>query len=451
MPFSVKEMPLLIDGSHLKAGGQVLRNAITLSALTSRPIKIHSVRKNRPDSQGLKTSHVQTIECLAQMSNSLVQGTSRGSMSFSFYPPENINSAIKMEYRDIKAQGSVFLVLQAVYPYLLQAGGLAEVEGPICVGIRGWTNLRDGPSPEFMSQVFVPNMKRLGYPEMQIEVLERQWYKGSPRLGSVKCLINPLPSTRGPDGKVNCHFPPLNLDQYQRGRVTKIDITVLAPDDEVFWPTRVFGKKENLTIRKLIEQEITSRLVRLKLPEHIYDRRSPIAIHTSERTFHHTHVYILIVAHTDTGFRLSCDVCHKPKGYIFSPDPKDESRQRYSYIKELLDLCTVKFAMELYNTFYEKYKPREGIHRSCVDSSMRNQLAIFEALGQLNPVRESKNEDKDERKDKTILSHCRSLKTALASWKKRPEMKTIEDDRYWCLHMKSARWVCGEVLGIKLA
>lgn len=372
-------------------------------------------------------------------------------MSLTFYPPENINSGIKTEYRDIKAQGSVFLVFQAMYPYLLQAGGLAGVEGPICVGIRGWTNLEDGPSPEFISQVFIPNMKRLGYPEMQIEVIERQWYKGSPRPGSVKCLINPLPSTRDADGKVDCHFPPLNLDQYQRGQVTKIDITVLAPDDEVSWSTNFLGEKKKQTLRQYIEQETTSRLVRLKLPEHVYDFRSSINIHTSERTFHRTHVYILIVAHTDTGFRLSCDVCHKPKGYIFSPDPKDEDKQRHFYIRDLLDSCAIRFAMEIYNTFHEKYKPREGTHRSCVDQNMRNQLVIFEALGQLNPSRESEDEKKDERKNKTILSHWRSLKTALASWKKRPETKTREDDRYWCLHMKSARWVCGEVLGIKLA
>lgn len=301
-----------------------------------------------------------------------------------------------------------------------------------------------------MSQVFIPNMKRLGYPEMQVEVLERQWYKGSPRLGSVKCLINPLPSTRDADGKVDCHFPPLNLDQYQRGRVTKIDITVLAPDNEVSWSTNFLGEKKKLTLRQYIEQETISRLVRLKLPEHVYERTSPITIHTSERTFHHTHVYILIVAHTDTGFRLSCDVCHKLKGYIFSPDPEDEDKQRHSYIKELIDSCTVKFAMELFNTFYEKYGPREGTHRSCVDQNMRNQLVIFEALGQLNPSREN-DDSKDERKDKTILSHWRSLKAALALLKKRHDTKTREDDRYWCLHMKSAWWVCGEVLGIKLA
>lgn len=134
-------------------------------------------------------------------------------------------------------------------------------------------------------------MKRLGYPELQIEALERQWYKGSPRLGSVKCWINPLPSTRDSDGKVDCHFPPLNLHQYQRGQVTKIDITVLAPDDKVSWSTNFLGVKKKLTIRQFIEQEAISRLRRLKLPKHVYDRRPPIKIHISERTFHHTRLY----------------------------------------------------------------------------------------------------------------------------------------------------------------
>lgn len=49
-------------------------------------------------------------------------------------------------------------------------------------------------------------MKMLGYPELLIEVLERR-YKGSPRLGSVKNLIKPLPSTRDSDGKVDFKLP----------------------------------------------------------------------------------------------------------------------------------------------------------------------------------------------------------------------------------------------------
>ncbi|ODM15455.1 hypothetical protein SI65_09058 [Aspergillus cristatus] len=141
---------------------------------------------------------------------------------------------------------------------------------------------------------------------------------------------------------------------------------------------------------------------------------------------------------------------HKEKGYIFLPDPEDEDKQRHSYINDLIDSCIFGFSTELYHTFYEEYQPREGTRPSCLDQNMRNQSVIFEALGQLNPSRESEDENEGQKKDRTIFYHCRSSKAALASWKKGPETKTTEDERYWSRHTKSARWVCGEVLGVEL-
>nr|WP_320016020.1 RNA 3'-terminal phosphate cyclase [uncultured Desulfobacter sp.] len=69
---------LHIDGSYREGGGQIIRTAIALSALTRIPFRAEKIRQNRPRS-GLKSQHLCCINALEKLSDARVKGAQLGS------------------------------------------------------------------------------------------------------------------------------------------------------------------------------------------------------------------------------------------------------------------------------------------------------------------------------------------------------------------------------------
>ncbi|KAF6524119.1 hypothetical protein HZS61_012618 [Fusarium oxysporum f. sp. conglutinans] len=67
--------PVELDGRTGEGGGQVVRVAIAIAALTGQAVTITNVRGNR-ERGGLKSQHVTSIQFLAKITDADVEGLS---------------------------------------------------------------------------------------------------------------------------------------------------------------------------------------------------------------------------------------------------------------------------------------------------------------------------------------------------------------------------------------
>ncbi|KAL1987204.1 hypothetical protein VTN96DRAFT_4536 [Rasamsonia emersonii] len=541
-----------LDGKTLEGGGQLVRNALALSALTAKPITITNIRGNRRGKTGLKGSHAAAVKSLVETCGGEVTGGEIGSTTLTFFPrgrsavdddgdqlslafthPWSGQPPIRPEYNiRLSTAGSIFLIFQALYPYLLHASSFGSV-GPVRLNITGGTNVSCAPSYDYEKQVFVPNLQRLGFPRLSVNLRDRGWSTGPMNLGTVTFTIHPLGSDKatesqtdaqpdGPNGvdgtateeeqkrevdgeysPSQSRFPLLNLGHYRRGKITKVDITILAPDTSLrgreFRGDRKRERKdkrrshesrqydssgntehlesdesaewderspESMTVREYLEEKALKAVARAlkRLPESVIPRRSssndshvdgdssnadtgisiPIKTHTSETTHHHTHLYILLVAHTSNGFKLGRDALFEgfgKRGRRTTGKHGQENRNSNggsggsSVLDELVERCVEGFVEELHPDELPQGADdgqKRKKHKPCVDAFMRDQLVIFEALGRVQSrekadgdvaVSDGKDKADEEAKDED------------------------EDERYWSLHTQTARWVCEKILG----
>jgi RNA 3'-terminal phosphate cyclase (ATP) len=171
---------LAIDGAYLEGGGQIVRMAVSLSALTGIPVQITHIRARR-DNPGLAAQHVAAVRAVSSLCAAHTSGASVGATNLIFTPSSLRRSEVTI---DVGTAGSIPLVLQAWLPAALKKGG--------SIIVRGGTEVHHSPTIDYFERVFLPPLRDLGA-QIKISILKRGYYPQGG--GLVRVVVEPSEMT----------------------------------------------------------------------------------------------------------------------------------------------------------------------------------------------------------------------------------------------------------------
>eukprot|EP01083_Nonionella_stella_P031456 86154_1 len=173
---------MIIDGSMMEGGGQILRNCTALSALLRKPISVHSIRGKR-NNPGLRKQHLKGIELIQQVNGGKLTGNYIKSTEITYYPSSK-GSYDNTYWVDIETAGSVCLLIQTCFPLFVYSPFECKLT------IMGGTNASFAPQIDYFILVLQPMLKRLMNVNVDCQVLQRGFYpKGG---GKVVVITEPL-------------------------------------------------------------------------------------------------------------------------------------------------------------------------------------------------------------------------------------------------------------------
>lgn len=163
---------LIIDGSHGEGGGQILRSALSLSAITGSPVRIEKLRANRKK-PGLAAQHLTSVRAAAMLCDAEVKGAELGSQTLQFIPRKPVRAGDYFldvaQAREGGSAGAVMLVLQTLLPPLALATGVSTVM------LRGGTHVDMSPSYDYLHDVWLPTLARMGV-RAELSLVRSGWY-----------------------------------------------------------------------------------------------------------------------------------------------------------------------------------------------------------------------------------------------------------------------------------
>ena len=174
---------ITIDGSKGEGGGQILRSALTLSAMTGQPFRIERIRAKRPK-PGLMRQHLTCVEAAAAICGGHAENAEIGSTELLFTPGELRSGDFVFS---VGTAGSTGLVFQTVFPALL-----ACEEGS-SLTLKGGTHNPASPSFEAIAEGYLPALAK-GDIHVDAEIISRGFYPAGG--GEWRAVIHPSARTQ---------------------------------------------------------------------------------------------------------------------------------------------------------------------------------------------------------------------------------------------------------------
>lgn len=193
-----------INCSYGEGGGQIIRTAVALSALTGKPVHLYNIRAKR-DKPGIQAQHLTGVKAVAGICNAKVNGLELHAKEITFEPGEI--SGGNYEW-DVGTAGSVTLVLQALMPAMLFS------KKGFSLSITGGTNVQWSPPVEYFQHIFCDYLLKMGA-EIKFDIIRHGFYpKGG---GRIKLRLTPA------------ELKPIEI--LERGNFVKTDLWSIASSD----------------------------------------------------------------------------------------------------------------------------------------------------------------------------------------------------------------------------
>ncbi len=149
-------MAMTIDGSYGEGGGQILRTALSLSAVLGKDVEIERIRAGR-EKPGLRPQHLAGVRALAHIAGAKLEGDEIGSQSLSFFPDRVRGGVYRFNVAEERGSaGAITLVLQVFLLPLALGTSSSEVT------LLGGTHVPWSPPFHYLSMVLLPTLARMG-------------------------------------------------------------------------------------------------------------------------------------------------------------------------------------------------------------------------------------------------------------------------------------------------